>query len=389
MEVWKEKHCKRCPHCKRVIHKMSGCDAMICGNDAHGGNEQRCCGKQFSWTAAPAYSADLRNAAGAQGEEGESAAVERRLQLDAKEAHFVCAGSPLLCDGCGDAITGPRMQCMQCVGAIELCIGCVAKVRPISLRSSEPCAGVMGRLPTAPRTLCPWQVSRGNLELRDGSKHPKGHVFRRLRQPPLVGGGHSGEIDLSGGSSSTQIDLSGGSSSKCIDLSDGGSESSRIDFSGASSSRGIDPSAGGWVGSPDRAGGEVSARARAKRPAPRVTTLDLTDDDACDAFAAAATLAAVGSSGGRAPPVATGAPTRGVYDLTGDVVDLTQAPTAQARSGRRGVAGVVAVREESSSSDEDEPLSRRRRLGERSRAPADGSADLDEGADEGEVVWLS
>ena len=41
MEVWKEKHCRYCPYCKRVVEKMSGCDAMQCGTDAHGGNQQQ------------------------------------------------------------------------------------------------------------------------------------------------------------------------------------------------------------------------------------------------------------------------------------------------------------------------------------------------------------
>lgn len=176
MEVWKEKHCKRCPHCKRVIHKMSGCDAMVCGNDAHGGNEQRGCGKHFAWSTAPAYSADLRNAAGPQGEEGESAAVERRLQLDAREEHFVCIGSPMLCDGCGDAIIGPRMQCMQCVGAVELCISCVAKVRRCFLCSVACPTSNLDKsfdAPALPATGFTWQPRASRwLQTSQGPRVP-------------------------------------------------------------------------------------------------------------------------------------------------------------------------------------------------------------------------
>ena len=40
MELWKQDHCKRCPFCRRVVEKMDGCDMLICGSDAHGGNQQ-------------------------------------------------------------------------------------------------------------------------------------------------------------------------------------------------------------------------------------------------------------------------------------------------------------------------------------------------------------
>ena len=36
MELWKEKHCKRCPRCRAVVEKLSGCDMMTCGSDNHG-----------------------------------------------------------------------------------------------------------------------------------------------------------------------------------------------------------------------------------------------------------------------------------------------------------------------------------------------------------------
>ena len=162
MELWKEKHCKRCPKCKRVVEKMSGCDMMKCGNDAHGGNQQRGCGKAFVWTAgqpnsALPYTADLRRAAAEDGAaddaEAESAhGRERRLQRDASESHVLMPGTPLPCDGCGNDLVGPRWQCIQCEGAVDLCIACVGRV-------------AQGRV----------------LELRDGRKHPKGHVFRRVR----------------------------------------------------------------------------------------------------------------------------------------------------------------------------------------------------------------
>jgi hypothetical protein len=174
------------------VHKTSGCDAMTCGQDAHGGNAQRGCGKHFTWgsnlgsgwPAAKPYTADLRQH-GAKDDEGDGAggAVrnERRLQLDAKEEHLLCAGAPLLCDGCGDALVGPRLSCMQCPGTVDLCIGCVGK------------------------------VVRSKLTLRDGSMHPKGHVFRRVRAVPLAGTPAAARrgLDLTG-DAATSLDLTAG-----------------------------------------------------------------------------------------------------------------------------------------------------------------------------------
>ena len=147
---------------------------MVCGSDAHaGGNEQRGCGRAFSWAAAPRYEADLRSAAsdgggGAAEGEGE-AGRERRLQRDAREEHLLMPGVPVQCDGCGEAIVGPRLQCVQCEGAVELCIACVGK------------------------------AAHGKaLPLRDGRLHPKQHVFRRVRQLPLEGGARVLELGAEG-----------------------------------------------------------------------------------------------------------------------------------------------------------------------------------------------
>ncbi|CAM9496015.1 unnamed protein product, partial [Ectocarpus sp. 4 AP-2014] len=55
MEEWKEQRCRCCPHCGRTIEKLSGCDMMVCGVDAHGGNVQNGCGKSFLWSQARPY----------------------------------------------------------------------------------------------------------------------------------------------------------------------------------------------------------------------------------------------------------------------------------------------------------------------------------------------
>ena len=171
MEKWKQKHCRHCPRCRRIVEKMSGCDAMVCGDDAHGGNMQRGCGHRFNWAQAAPYEADLRAAADDASctDEGELGR-ERRMQRDACEEHFLVGGVPVVCDGCGEALVGPRWQCIHCEG-VDLCVGCVARA-----------------------------ATGKGLALRDGSRHPKLHVFRRVRQGPLVGSSHATPIvDLGSG----------------------------------------------------------------------------------------------------------------------------------------------------------------------------------------------
>jgi hypothetical protein len=56
-EAWKAANCRLCPSCGRVVNKLSGCDSMRCGQDAHGGNVQNGCGASFSWSSAKLYRA--------------------------------------------------------------------------------------------------------------------------------------------------------------------------------------------------------------------------------------------------------------------------------------------------------------------------------------------
>ena len=89
-------------------------------------------------------------------------------------------GVPVQCDGCGEAIVGPRLQCVQCEGAVELCVGCVGK------------------------------AAHGKaMPLRDGRLHPKQHVFRRVRQLPLEGGARVVELGAEG----RLVELAAGSGS--------------------------------------------------------------------------------------------------------------------------------------------------------------------------------
>jgi hypothetical protein len=257
MEQWKEKHCRHCPHCGRVVEKMSGCDQMRCGHDAHGGNEQRGCGKTFDWRKARVYAADLRSAAD-DGDGKEEHAKERRLQLDAKEEHLLVAGAPVLCDGCGNPIIGPRLQCVQCAGCVDLCIGCVGK---------------------AARTK--------PLLLRDGTKHPKQHTFRRIRQPPNPNR-HAPAIDLA----PSTVDLgasappTSSSRKRPIDLTGAGQgvrgsrDPQSVDLTGDDQSGGGSSSSSRNRHRPvDLTSGQGSSSGQRKRPTAGHGAVDLTGSD--------------------------------------------------------------------------------------------------------------
>jgi hypothetical protein len=56
-EQYKVQNCRLCTSCQRVVQRIEGCDAMICGQDAHGGNLQSGCGAKFNWTQAQPYTA--------------------------------------------------------------------------------------------------------------------------------------------------------------------------------------------------------------------------------------------------------------------------------------------------------------------------------------------
>lgn len=92
-EQWKAQHCRHCPACGRAVEKLQGimmrfffidlaigivpnsiellvsaclfsllgCDAMVCGTDAHGGNRQNGCGQSFRWSTAAPYQSSMSN----------------------------------------------------------------------------------------------------------------------------------------------------------------------------------------------------------------------------------------------------------------------------------------------------------------------------------------
>ena len=63
-EQWKQQNCRRCPHCRQVINRLSGCNSMVCGVDHDtSANTQPGCGRRFDWTAALPYQAEVADSA--------------------------------------------------------------------------------------------------------------------------------------------------------------------------------------------------------------------------------------------------------------------------------------------------------------------------------------
>eukprot|EP00927_Polykrikos_kofoidii_P038435 TRINITY_DN32781_c0_g1_i1.p1 TRINITY_DN32781_c0_g1~~TRINITY_DN32781_c0_g1_i1.p1 ORF type:complete len:1896 (-),score=226.58 TRINITY_DN32781_c0_g1_i1:426-5957(-) len=112
-EAWKVENCRICPHCFRIVQKVSGCNHMVCGRGNGDGDKQPGCGASFDWTQAPHY----------------QPRVERCKELP--ELDF--AGSKLLgagvkhffvtCSLCHKSIRGPRFRCIHCE-AFDCCVDC-------------------------------------------------------------------------------------------------------------------------------------------------------------------------------------------------------------------------------------------------------------------------
>jgi len=148
MELWKQAHCKRCPHCRRVVEKMEGCDMLVCGSDAHGGNQQRGCGKPFVWcegqpNSALKYEADLRGAAdyaaeedggggaaggGGGGEGGGGGATRERSTRCGRASRCVAAAATIRswARGCSACSARCQWSCASSAsrGRVEAAVGC-------------------------------------------------------------------------------------------------------------------------------------------------------------------------------------------------------------------------------------------------------------------------
>ncbi|CAM2721844.1 unnamed protein product [Rotaria socialis] len=101
-EKYKQENCRLCPSCKRVVQRLEGCDSMICGQDAHGGNVQSGCGAKFNWAQAQQYAAAATN-------------QPRQTIVDLpKPENPVVHHDGVKCDHCQNDVIGIRFDCVHC-----------------------------------------------------------------------------------------------------------------------------------------------------------------------------------------------------------------------------------------------------------------------------------
>eukprot|EP00041_Stephanoeca_diplocostata_P034766 m.1202266 g.1202266 ORF g.1202266 m.1202266 type:complete len:400 (-) comp24576_c0_seq47:2641-3840(-) len=123
-EGWKVANCKRCPHCKRVINRISGCSQMACGMDADGGNDQPGCGQHFRWDDALPYQLDTShlNAAEKTFDEAPPATDTEEVLLGR-----TTSGEAILatCDVCHGVCGEIAAQCINCPAEFTVCFTCM------------------------------------------------------------------------------------------------------------------------------------------------------------------------------------------------------------------------------------------------------------------------
>lgn len=104
---------KRCPNCSRLIEKLSGCDSMKCGDDAHGGNKQSGCGHDFSWVSVPTISEQICTEIPLIG-----------FNTSDPQIDF-SSSSAIVCSSCAEEIVGTMFQCIRCSGSKSKCLSCL------------------------------------------------------------------------------------------------------------------------------------------------------------------------------------------------------------------------------------------------------------------------
>lgn len=109
-ELWKQLHCRLCPHCRRPVEKLEGCNVMRCGSDYHGGGKQAGCGNEFEWDKAEPYRT-----------ESHVAPVKVSIPDAARGKGLFHPG--ISCSICLREILGPRLRCIHCE-RFDVCSGC-------------------------------------------------------------------------------------------------------------------------------------------------------------------------------------------------------------------------------------------------------------------------
>ncbi|CAF2822543.1 unnamed protein product [Rotaria sp. Silwood2] len=111
-ETFKAQNCRLCPHCRRVVQHLGGCNSMICGQNYHGGDAQSGCGRPFDWSKAAPY----------------VPIASRRPQqvntkLKAPGEQKLVVHKDVQCDTCHNEVQGIRFDCIHC-SSLTFCEKC-------------------------------------------------------------------------------------------------------------------------------------------------------------------------------------------------------------------------------------------------------------------------
>jgi len=99
------------------VQKLEGCNAMICGRNYHGGDQQDGCGAKFTWTSATLYQPRVTR------RELPKLDEEKKMSNSATEVRHLF----MSCASCGvPNIKGPRFKCLHCE-SLSLCAACDRK----------------------------------------------------------------------------------------------------------------------------------------------------------------------------------------------------------------------------------------------------------------------
>ncbi|CAF4784430.1 unnamed protein product, partial [Rotaria sp. Silwood2] len=111
-ETFKSQNCRICPHCRRVVQHLGGCNSMICGQNYHGGDVQSGCGRPFDWSKAAPY-VPIANRGPQQ--------VKTKLKAPGEQKLVV--HKDVQCDTCHNEVQGIRFDCIQC-SSLTFCEKC-------------------------------------------------------------------------------------------------------------------------------------------------------------------------------------------------------------------------------------------------------------------------
>lgn len=131
-------------HALLTHQQTSGCNAMLCGQNFHGGAMQQGCGHRFNWEQAQRYQPryTTQEAKARSWKEWWQGKVyeERKRKSVLQVKHMIDATTAMCCDHCNKAIQGPRTHCLNCP-SVDLCLACTSSMQK---RADHPTASSSG-----------------------------------------------------------------------------------------------------------------------------------------------------------------------------------------------------------------------------------------------------